>query len=394
MVKLGALSALALGLGAVGAASSSAEDGGCVGVNAVSARCSPQETLHSREFFYVGGQTASDPTGNITVGQLYVEKLTPLIKLRPTPLVFIHGGGVSGTTWLNTPDNRPGWATYFLKQGYQVYLIDANSIGRSTVNNPAAFSMAVGMSDEFVEMGFTAVKAYNTYPQSQLHTQWPGTGMRGDPFFEQFQQSFIPYTSSYVPQELAVRAAACELLSLIDAQSYLVSHSLGSKFAIGISNDCPEHLAGSINIEPSTIPFRAYGYALGSTAANPWGLTNTPVDYEPAVSSSAELNASVESVGQESLARRNCYRQKEPARRLPKIASVPYVALTGEASVHVTYDHCIIDYLKQVGGRPEWIKLGDIGIRGNGHFMHLEKNSLDIAAVVHSWIKKQQNWWW
>lgn len=390
MVRLPTLSAIALAAVAVSATA----DVSCTGVNAVNSRCSPPETLHSREFFYVGGQSAAAPTGNITIGQLYVEKLTPILKFRPTPLVFIHGGGVSGTTWLNTPDNRPGWATYFLKQGYQVYLIDANSIGRSTVNNPASFNMSVGMSAEMVEMGFTGVKQYNTYPQSQLHSQWPGTGLRGDPYFDQFQQSFVQYTSSYVSQELALRAAGCELLSLIGAQSYVVSHSLGSKFAVVLSNDCPQYFAGSINLEPSTIPFRAYGYGLGSTPANAWGLTNTPVDYEPAVADSTELAALVESVGNETLALRNCYLQKEPARKLPKISSVPYLALTGEASVHITYDHCIIDYLKQVGGQPEWIKLGDIGIKGNGHFMHLEKNSLDIAAVVHQWIKKKQNWWW
>ncbi|OLN92065.1 putative secreted lipase-like protein 1 [Colletotrichum chlorophyti] len=389
MLRTSALFALALGV--IGARSTAGVD--CTGINAVNSQCSSPETLHSREFFYVGGQSANDPTGNITIGQIYVEKLTPFIKLRPTPLVFIHGGGIPGTTWLNTPDNRPGWATYFLKKGYQVYLIDANSIGRSAANNAADFDMAVGMSDEFVEMGFTAVKQYNTYPQSQLHTQWPGTGMRGDPFFDQFQQSFIPYTSSYAAQESAIRAAGCELLSLIGAQSYLVSHSLGSKFALLLSNDCPQHLAGSINLEPSTIPFWAYGFGLGGRPANPWGLTNTAVDYEPAVSSSDELASSIESVGTETLARRNCYRQKEPARKLPKISSVPYLAVTGEASVHITYDHCIIDYLKQVGGKPDWIKLSDIGIKGNGHFSHLEKNNLDVAAVIHGWILEKQGWW-
>ncbi|KAL0941411.1 uncharacterized protein CTRU02_204174 [Colletotrichum truncatum] len=390
MVRLSALSALVLATAGVTAT----PDADCTGINAISSRCSPPETLHSREIFYVGGQSASDPTGNITIGQIYVEKLTPFLKLRSTPLVFLHGGGISAATWLNTPDNRPGWASYFLKQGYQLYLIDANSIGRSTANNPADFNMAVGMSAEFVEMGFTAVKGYNTYPQSQLHTQWPGTGMRGDPTFDQFQQSFIPYTSSYNSQELAIRAAGCELLSLIGAKSYLISHSLGSKFALVISNDCPQLLAGSINLEPSTIPFWAYGLGLGGRSANPWGLTNTHVDYEPAVTDASEFTDKIESVGQETLALRNCYRQKEPARQLPKISSVPYVALTGEASVHITYDHCIIDYLKQAGGNPEWIKLGDIGIKGNGHFGHVEKNNLDIASVVHKWIKKQQGWWW
>lgn len=73
---------------------------------------------------------------------------------------------------------------------------------------------------------------------------------------------------------------------------------------------------------------------------------------------------------------------------LPNIASVPFVALTGDASPHITYDHCVMTYLEQTGGRPEWIKLGDIGIHGNGHFAHLELNNLEIAAVVDGWVQK------
>lgn len=30
---------------------------------------------------------------------------------------------MSGVTWLNTPDGRKGFASYFLEQGYQVYLL-------------------------------------------------------------------------------------------------------------------------------------------------------------------------------------------------------------------------------------------------------------------------------
>lgn len=61
--------------------------------------------------------------------------------------------------------------------------------------------------------------------------------------------------------------------------------------------------------------------------------------------------------------------------------------LTGEASVHITYDHCAVDFLKQAGGKPEWIKLAEWGIKGNGHFLHVEKNNLQIAALVDAWIK-------
>jgi hypothetical protein len=61
--------------------------------------------------------------------------------------------------------------------------------------------------------------------------------------------------------------------------------------------------------------------------------------------------------------------------------------LTGEASVHITYDHCAIDFLKQAGGKPEWIKLSEWGIKGNGHFLHVEKNNLQIAGLVDAWIR-------
>lgn len=73
---------------------------------------------------------------------------------------------------------------------------------------------------------------------------------------------------------------------------------------------------------------------------------------------------------------------------LPNIASIPFVALTGSASPHIAYDHCIITYLEQTGGSPEWIKLGDLGINGNGHFAHLELNNLEVALVVDEWIQK------
>jgi len=62
------------------------------------------------------------------------------------------------------------------------------------------------------------------------------------------------------------------------------------------------------------------------------------------------------------------------------------LGLSGDSRNHLAKGHCIIDYLKQVGGTPEWIKLGEVGIKGNGHFMHLELNNLKIAQLVEDWI--------
>lgn len=260
-----------------------AED--CTGTNAISMNCRSPETAYKRDFFYIGGRTAQGTSGTITIDQLYVEKLTPTKSwIQRHPLVFFHGGGLSGSTWLNTPDNREGWASYFINKGYVVYLVDNNAIGRSSENAIASFPMSSGSPTETVMKFFTAPENYETYPQAKLHTQWPGTGVDGDPVYDQFKKSLIPLTTNFVGQENALRAAGCELLSLLGEKAFLISHSLGSRNPLLLSNDCPEHIAGSINLETATSPFWSYAEGLGGYSGSPWGLTNTPVTYDPLVS--------------------------------------------------------------------------------------------------------------
>ncbi|KAJ8116518.1 hypothetical protein OPT61_g2073 [Boeremia exigua] len=108
----------------------------CAGVAAISPRCKSSQSHHQRDVFYVGGGLLNIGNGNLTVDQLYVEKLTPSAGVTQLkPLGFFHGGAVSGISWLNTPDGRNGFSSYFLKQGYQVYLLDHTSVGRSSQMN-------------------------------------------------------------------------------------------------------------------------------------------------------------------------------------------------------------------------------------------------------------------
>lgn len=66
----------------------------CVGVNAIAPSCKSNETLHYRDFFYVGGRYVDSAAGNLTYDQIYVEKLTPAAGVtQPKPIVFFHGGG-------------------------------------------------------------------------------------------------------------------------------------------------------------------------------------------------------------------------------------------------------------------------------------------------------------
>ncbi|KAF5532907.1 fusarubin cluster-esterase [Fusarium mexicanum] len=61
--------------------------------------------------------------------------------------------------------------------------------------------------------------------------------------------------------------------------------------------------------------------------------------------------------------------------------SIDCAELTGQhyfylASVHITDNHCVVGFLQQAGGKLEWIKLPDWGIRGNSHFLHAEKDDM------------------
>jgi S-ribosylhomocysteine lyase LuxS involved in autoinducer biosynthesis len=47
-----------------------------------------------------------------------------------------------------------------------------------------------------------------------------------------------------------------------------------------------------------------------------------------------------------------------------------------------------VRFLRQAGVNVDFIKLEDVGIRGNGHMMMLEKNNQEIAKVMTDWLQK------
>jgi pimeloyl-ACP methyl ester carboxylesterase len=72
---------------------------------------------------------------------------------------------------------------------------------------------------------------------------------------------------------------------------------------------------------------------------------------------------------------------------LTNLQRIPVVIVSSEASYHASYDHCTAQFLAQAGVKNTFIRLADRGIKGNGHMMMLEKNNLQIAAVMADWLK-------
>ena len=82
-------------------------------------------------FMYVGGKTMQVEGRDYLYGQMYVEIRIPAKQTHPYPIIMVHGGSMSGTNYTGTPDGREGWAQYFVRQGYAVYVVDQPGRGRS-----------------------------------------------------------------------------------------------------------------------------------------------------------------------------------------------------------------------------------------------------------------------
>ena len=68
---------------------------------------------------YVNAPGTNNGT-EIAFAQVYVEHLVPANVTQSLPILIIHGHGMTGTNFLNTPDGRLGWADYFMSQGFEV----------------------------------------------------------------------------------------------------------------------------------------------------------------------------------------------------------------------------------------------------------------------------------
>src|SRR3954465_2740026 len=73
----------------------------------------PPLNLARDGFFSVGGKTTTINGKSCVVGQMSVEIRIPQKQRQPYPIVMVHGGTRSGTTFTGTPDGRQSWARYF-----------------------------------------------------------------------------------------------------------------------------------------------------------------------------------------------------------------------------------------------------------------------------------------
>jgi len=339
-----------------------------------------------------GGKYTEVKGRKIMNGQLYAEYFIPSRQTSPYPIVMVHGGGVSGAFYMGTPDGREGWAQFFLRKGYAVYVVDQPGRGRSAYVADLYGPLGGGGNPDNLSRTQTATARFNLWPQAKLHTQFPGTGVAGDPLFDAHFATTLPSIQDYVKVNTLVRDGLVALLDKI-GPAILFTHSQSGTPSWAVADARPDLVKALVPIEPG-VPYHDIDFVgapewfkVAPELRRPWGLSPLPLAYSPPAPNAGDI-VPVEQEKADAPDLVKCWLQKEPARKLTNLQKVPILMLTGEASFHAPTDHCFDKLLTQAGVPHTWIKLQDVGLRGNGHAMQQEKNNAEVADVIYRWLVK------
>jgi pimeloyl-ACP methyl ester carboxylesterase len=341
-------------------------------------------------FFYVGGHYVGAPGQEVMDGAEYVEVMVPKKIRRPYPIVFLHGAGQTGTDWLQTPDGRTGWAYYFIKQGYVVYMVDYPARGRSAYVPDVDGPLTIRTAPQLEKL-WTDLPELGDWPQAKKYTQWPSDaqnkGKMGDPVFDNFARTQVQYLPGTNQDKLNLDAHVA-LLDRIGIPVILITHSQGGSFGWQVADARPKLVKAIITAEPAGPPIQTVDTAkqVYTGKGLVWGVTNLPLHYDPPINDPSELQVELEpkSDGPGLI---QCWRQKQPAHRLVNLQGIPVLDVSAEASYHRVFDSCDAKWLNQAGVKTTYVPLESVGLLGNAHEMMLEKNSDAIAAFFEKWIE-------
>ncbi len=279
-----------------------------------------------------------DQNGEHEIEQMYVQ-YTKLAEPRARhPMLMWHGGGMTGVTWEDTPDGRPGWQMAFLQAGHDIYISDAVERGRASWSClPDAYGgPPFGRTKRECWEGFRVGPDGSWNADPSIRHAFDGQRFPVDAFDAFVHQTVPRWTVNDAPTQTAYD----RLVERI-GPAIVMAHSQAGNFAFTAALHAPDKIKAVIGIEPSGTP------------------TPDQVD-------------------------------------VTKVRDIPHLVLWGDyvdASPRWTgYKARIDSYadaLRQAGGCLDVIDLPSMGIYGNSHFPMMDDNSDQIAALVQNWIESK-----
>jgi pimeloyl-ACP methyl ester carboxylesterase len=298
--------------------------------------------LERRGVFFVNHRHGTRYAGGtITVGQMYVEYEIPAPdRRRIRPVVLLPGGCHTSAAYDETPDGREGWRTYFLRQGFPVYL--AEWVGRGPSGfDPSRIHQAretcdTGLLPRFLHLSHEEIWTAFRFGPS------PGVPFPGLRFpleaVEHYYAQLLPNTEAVLEEpELATAEGLLALLERI-GPSVVIGHSRAGNAMLPAAIRRPDLFAALVELEP---------------------------------------------VGCHGL-----YRDED----LPALARIPFLSVFGDyldGTMWLPFaNECreLAEKLAAAGGTARHLALADLGITGNSHMLMMEDNSRAIADLLIGWL--------
>ena len=313
-------------------------------------------TLASQGSFFVGGESKTMPTtpgrggafgaGEITINQMYVQFQIPPNGDRHVPVVMVHGCCLSSKTWETTPDGRMGWNEYFVRKDRAVYLADQSSRARSG----------------FDPSTIVAVKA-GTMPPVQLPNVLAATHQTAWSVFRFGPKFGEPFADGQFPIE-SVEELYKQMIPDLNSTLPNPNPTWKNMAALAVK------LNGAVLMGHSESGFFPEQAALADPGAIPKikGLISIEMPCP-------EL----------------------PPAQIATLAKIPTLVMFGDhldmqgggpANWSASYESCqkFVQQVKDKGGDAEMMHLPKLGIKGNSHMLMQDRNNLQLADLILSWI--------
>jgi pimeloyl-ACP methyl ester carboxylesterase len=312
--------------------------------------------LKAQGSFFVGGEPvisdaligapipgfpmALPTSGTIMVNQMYVRYMIPEGGDH-VPVMMVHGGTLSGKSWESTPDGRMGWDEYFVRKGHAVYVPDQVGRARSGFNQTRFNEVLQGIAPPSAVPNIL-----------RLSKEFAWTAFRFGP------TPGVPYPDTQFPVEAADEFAKQGIPDLNNATDFLPTPNPTVTNMAALARK----LGGAIlmgHSESSLYPTQA-------ALIDPTGVRGI--------------------IGLEV----GCMAPLTPD-QLAILRTIPILIVVGDRFFPDSLQRPCVQEMAQIngaGGDMSFIYLPDIGIRGNSHMMMLDKNNLQVADVILSWIDK------
>lgn len=284
-----------------------------------------------------GPPTKVDPNGAYQVEHAYVQYFLPAKRRGAVPLLLWHGGGLTGASFETTPDGRPGWLNYFIGQGWDTYNADAVERGRAGFAPPEVFSTSpifLTKTDPFERFRIGAgAGSYNDNPAQRkplAGNQFPMDG------YDNFTRQFVP---RWLSTDDAITDAYIALVDKV-CPCVLVVHSQAGIYAFRSAQARPDKVKAIVVVEPA-----GFGYADKAAA-----LKNIPI-----------------------LAVYGDYFDVDKRWATIRNNGMKFY-----------------DAIAKAGGSVKVVNLPQVGIRGNSHMLIMDRNNLEIAALIQQWLAEQK----